>query len=508
MNKTVISTDDYLRMMRSSAVYNVAIRTPFELAPRLSEAVGNHVFLKREDLQRTFSFKVRGAYNVMARLPSEVLRRGVVAASAGNHALGVSLAALILETEATIVVPKTTPPIRKDAILQNRAKLIVHGDNFDEAYALALQIAKEKGLFFVHPYDHPDVIAGQGTVGLEIADQSGYNLDAAFVAVGGGGLISGVGMALKQLCPGVKVIGVEPFESSAMYESLREGKRVRLEKVGSFADSVAVKQVGEETFRIAQEVVDEVVLVSNDAICAAIKDVFEDCRAMLEPAGALAYAGLSKYVERDGIAGKRLAAVACGANFNFDRLRFIAERARIGEKQEAIFAVHIPEKPGSFRRLCAAFGGRSFTEFNYRMGDPKMATVFVGVEWTPQDSPTELVQQLKVEGFEAFDLTEDEMAKNHLRHMVGGRCASANHERLFNIEFPERSGALLGVLEALADKWNISLFHYRNDGADTGKALAGIQTPPETAEEFDRFLAGLGLRCKEVTDRHCASLFL
>ncbi len=495
-------------MMRSSAVYNVAVKTPLEFAPRLSEQLGNQIYLKREDLQTTFSFKIRGAYNVLARLPSDVLRSGVVAASAGNHALGVALASRILDTKATIVVPKTTPDIRREAIKQLGAELIVHGDNFDEAYGLATKMAEDKGLFFVHPYNHPDVIAGQGTVGLEIAEQSGGQLDAVFVAVGGGGLISGVAMAVKQLCPGIKVIGVEPEESPALYQSVKAGERVKLDRVGSFADSVAVKQIGEETFRIAREFVDEVLLVSNDAICAAIKDVFEDRRAMLEPAGAVAFAGLAQWVEREDAKDLKLVAVACGANFNFDRLRFIAERARIGERQEAIFAVHIPEKPGSFRRLCAAFDGRSFTEFNYRMGDPNMATVFVGVARNAGDTSPAMIRQLMDLGFDAVDLTDDEMAKTHLRHMVGGRCAAASHERLFNIEFPERSGALLRVLEALADQWNISLFHYRNDGADTGKALAGIQTPPETEAEFDRFIAGLGISCTEVTDRHSASLFL
>lgn len=503
-----VNAADYLRRMRSSAVYNVAIRSPLEFAPLLSRRLGNDVWIKREDLQPSFSFKIRGAYNRMARLSPEELERGVVAASAGNHAQGVALAAQRLASHATIVVPVTTQQIKADAIEALGAELLRHGDSYDEAYRHARELAEASGRVMVHPYDHPDVIAGQGTIGLEIAEQAPAELAAVYVAVGGGGLIAGVALALKQLRRGVRIVGVEPEDSDAMRRSLAAGVRVTLDRVGLFADGVAVKTVGEETFRICRDYVDEVITVPNDAICAAIKETFEDRRAVLEPAGALAYAGLRADVERRGLVGQTLVAVACGANLNFDRLRHVAERAQIGEHHEGILAVEIPERPGSFRRLCAALGRRGVTEFNYRMGDPDRATVFVGVQVGGAADLQRVLAGVWEAGFQAEDLTGDEIAKLHVRHMVGGRSGLAEHERVFHFDFPERAGALTQFLDQLAGQWNISLFHYRNHGSDRGRALVGIQVPPASEAEFTRFLAVVGYEFTEETDNASVRRFL
>lgn len=499
---------EYLRRMRSSAVYNVAIRTSLDHAPLLSRRIGNSVWLKREDQQPVFSFKLRGAYALMARLDSDVLDRGVVAASAGNHAQGVGLAAQRLGTPATIVVPRTTPEIKVEAIRRLGVELILHGDNYDAAYAHAREIERERGLFFVPPYDHPDVIAGNGTVGLEIHEQHPGEIDAVFIAVGGGGLIAGVALALKQLRPNIRIIGVEPEDSDAMSRSLAAGRRITLDRVGLFADGVAVKCPGEETFRICQDFVDEIVVVSNDAICGALKEVFEDRRAILEPAGALAYAGLKAWAEREGAQGKELVAIACGANLNFDRLRVIAERAEVGEKHEAILAVTIPERPGAFRHLCSVLGDRMVTEFNYRMGDPNRAVVFVGVQVRDDEARTALVDRLTSEGYECLDLTRDEVAKTHLRHMVGGRSEQAKDERVFSFDFPERAGALAQFLDRLSGDWNISLFHYRNQGTDRGHVLCGIQVPTYTTDAFETSLAGVGYDFVEQTENPALIRFL
>lgn len=503
-----ISPREYLRRMRSSAVYNVAIRSALDPCPVLSRRLGNRVFLKREDQQPVFSFKLRGAYNLMARLDGEALEKGVVAASAGNHAQGVALAAQRLGTHATIVIPRTAPEIKQEAIRRLGAELVLHGDAYDDAYAHARELEKSRGLTFVHPYDHPDVIAGQGTVGLEISDQHTGPIDSIFVPVGGGGLIAGIALAIKQLRPETKVIGVEPEDSNALFLSLQAGHRVALEKVGIFADGVAVRTPGEETFRICREMVDDVVVVSNDEICAAVKEIFEDRRAVLEPAGALSYAGLRVYAERNSLREKTLIAVASGANLNFDRLRTIAERAQIGEHHEAVLAVTIPERPGAFRQLCATLGDRNVTEFNYRMGDPNRAVVFVGVQVRDSEERTKLLTQLKTEGYDTVDLTEDEIAKTHVRHMVGGRSPFATNERVFHFDFPERAGALSEFLNRLGGQWNISLFHYRNHGAERGRVLCGIQVPAETETAFAQFLKDVGYDFTEQTGSKALGLFL
>lgn len=498
---------EYLQKIRSSAVYNVAIKTPLEFAPVISQRVGCEVFLKREDLQPVFSFKLRGAYAAMSRLSPAQLRKGVVAASAGNHAQGVALAARQLSCHATIVVPVTTPEVKTRAIEALGATLIKFGDSYDDAYAHARELETANSYVFVHPYDDPDVIAGQGTIGLELDEQLPANCEAVFVAIGGGGLISGIALAIKQLRPDIKVIGVEPEDSDAMSLSLQAGHRVRLDRVGIFADGVAVKLVGEETFRIAQEWVDEVMVVSNDEICAAVKDVFEDRRAVLEPAGALAIAGLKAYAASHALEGS-LAAVACGANVNFDRLRHISERAALGEHSEAILAVKIPERPGSFRQLCEVLGNRSITEFNYRMGDADQAVIFVGLHIRSTADVEAILSDLRSHDFEAFDLSLNEIAKTHVRHMVGGKSSHASDERLFHFDFPERPGALLNFLNSLGQSWNISMFHYRNHGADKGRVLCGIQVPVATSADFARFLQELGYDYSDETENLALRLFL
>ncbi len=469
----------------------------------LSARLGNRVLLKREDMQPVFSFKCRGAYNKMANLPARALARGVIASSAGNHAQGVALAAQKLGCGAAIVMPTTTPKIKVDAVKARGAEVHLRGDTYDEAYAEARRLARSRKLAFVHPYDDPDVIAGQGTIGMEILRQATQPLDAVFVAVGGGGLIAGIASYIKRLRPSVKVIGVEPVDADAMARSLKAGRRVVLDHVGLFADGVAVKQVGEITFRLCRELLDGMIRVDTDQICAAIKDVFEDTRTILEPAGALAIAGAKIHVERTGVRGKRLVAVASGANTNFDRLRFVAERAEVGEHREAILAVTIPERPGSFKKFCATLGARNITEFNYRIADPKEAHVFVGVEVHNRDETARIVKVLEREGLKALDLSEDEMAKLHVRHMVGGHAPAgirtsargAPDELLYRFEFPERPGALMNFLSNMRTDWNISLFHYRNQGSDYGRVLVGMQVPRGEMREFQRFLSGEEKAC-------------
>jgi threonine dehydratase len=499
---------DYLKRILNARVYDVASETPLEAAPGLSARLGNRVWLKREDMQPVFSFKLRGAYNRMVRLTPAVRRRGVIAASAGNHAQGVALAAERLGCRAVIVMPVTTPRIKVQAVAARGADVVLHGDTYDEAYREARRLKRARRLTFVHPYDDPDVIAGQGTIGLEILRQVEGPLDAIFVAVGGGGLISGVGACVKQLRPEVKIIGVEPTDADAMARSLRAGRRITLDHVGLFADGVAVRQVGKETFRLARKYVDEMILVDTDAVCAAIKDVFQETRSILEPAGALAIAGAKAWVARTGARGKSLVAIACGANINFDRLRFVAERAEVGEQREAILAVTIPERPGSFRRFCAAIGPRSITEFNYRMADPDIAHVFVGLEVQDRRETGRLVRALTRKGFKALDLSNNEMAKLHGRHLVGGHAPLASHELLYRFEFPERPGALLRFLHAMRSDWNISLFHYRNHGADYGRVLVGMQVPPGEMGAFRRFLARVGYRWVDETRNPAYRLFL
>ena len=500
--------NDYLERILKARVYDVAIESPLEPARALSLRLGNRVLIKREDLQPVFSFKLRGAYNKMAALPAARLARGVIAASAGNHAQGVALAAQRLRCRALIVMPVTTPRIKVDAVAARGATVMLHGDSYAEAYEHAMRIRRRRGLAFVHPYDDPDVIAGQGTIGMEIVRQHAGPLDAVFVPVGGGGLISGIASYVKHISPRTKVIGVEPVDADAMARSLKAGRRVKLEQVGLFADGVAVKQVGRETFRLCRRLVDEMVLVDTDEMCAAIKDVFEDTRVVLEPAGALAIAGAKAWVERHGLRNKTLVAVASGANTNFERLRFIAEEAELGEHREAVLAVTIPERPGSFKAFCATLGAKSITEFNYRIADSREAHIFVGIEVGGRAATDRIVANLRRKGLTTLDLSDNEMAKWHARHMVGGRAPFAKHELLYRFEFPERPGALMKFLDSMRSDWNISLFHYRNHGADYGRVLVGIQVPKGERREFTRFLRRLGYPWAEETGNPAYRLFL
>ncbi|MEY3328056.1 MAG: hypothetical protein RLZZ115_937 [Cyanobacteriota bacterium] len=499
---------DYLVQILTARVYDVAQETPLESAPNLSARLNNKLLLKREDMQSVFSFKLRGAYNKMAHLSPNLLKKGVIAASAGNHAQGVALGASKLGTKAIIVMPVTTPQVKVNAVKARGGEVILYGDTFDESCAYARQLETEKGLTFIHPFDDPYVIAGQGTIGMEILRQYQQPIHAIFVAIGGGGLISGIAAYIKRLRPEIKIIGVEPVDADAMSQSLKAGHRVKLSQVGLFADGVAVREVGEETFRLCQEYVDEIILVDTDDTCAAIKDVFEDTRSILEPAGALAIAGAKAYVEREKIQGETLIAIACGANMNFDRLRFVAERAEFGERREAIFAVTIPEEPGSLRKFCECIGKRNLTEFNYRIADEKEAHIFVGMQIKNREDAAKIIEYFQENGFKTIDLTDDELTKLHLRHMVGGRSTLAHHELLYRFEFPERPGALMKFVCSMSPNWNISLFHYRNNGSDYGRIVAGIQVPPEEMGEWQAFLDTLGYRYWDENKNPAYKLFL
>jgi threonine dehydratase len=500
---------DYVEKILKARVYDVARESSLDAAPRLSRRLGNNVLLKREDLQPVFSFKVRGAYNKICSLDDAERARGVIASSAGNHAQGVALAANRLGVKALIVMPKTTPRIKIDAVRDLGAEIVLHGSSYDDARAHADELVAERGMVFVPPFDDPEIIAGQGTVALEILRQHGPDIHAIFVAVGGGGLIAGVSAYVKSLWPHIRVIGVEPEDAPSMHRSLAAGKRVVLDHVGIFADGVAVKQVGEEPFRVARQCVDEVLLVSTDEICAAIKDIYEDTRSIAEPAGALGVAGLKRYVEREGTAGATLVAVDSGANVNFDRLRHIAERAELGERREALLAVTIPERPGSLREFCHAIGARSITEFNYRYADSGDAHIFVGVELRDVESDKDaLLGGLADRGYPVVDMTDNEMAKIHVRYMVGGRSGSAGEELLYRLNFPERPGALLRFLTHMGEHWNISLFHYRNHGADYGRVLIGVQVPAGENAAFKEFLAEIGYDYVEETGNPAYQLFL
>ena len=499
---------DYLERILNARVYDVAIETPLELAPNLTRRLANDLLLKREDMQAVFSFKLRGAYNKMSQLARSALRHGVITASAGNHAQGVALAAQRLGCKATIVMPVTTPLIKVDAVRARGAEVVLHGDSYSDAYDEARRLEKIAGFTFVHPYDDPDVIAGQGTIGIEILRHCSQPIHAIFVPVGGGGLIAGIAACVKRLRPEVKMIGVEPEDADAMRRSLEAGRRVKLEQVGLFADGVAVKQVGAETFRLCRDLVDEVIVADTDAMCAAIKDVFEDTRAILEPAGALAIAGAKAYVERTGIRGKTLVAIASGANMNFDRLRFVAEEAELGEAREAVVAVTIPERPGSFRTFCSLLGARNITEFNYRYASARLAHVFVGVQVRDRSETRELIESLRGHGLQALDFTDNELAKLHVRHLVGGHAPLVQNEILYRFEFPERPGALMKFLEAMSGGWNISLFHYRNHGADYGRVLVGMQVPARDKKKFEGFLAELGYPYRDETRNAAYRLFL
>ncbi|UXY15743.1 threonine ammonia-lyase, biosynthetic [Chitiniphilus purpureus] len=499
---------DYLERILAARVYDVAVETPLETATNLSRRIGNQVLLKREDMQPVFSFKIRGAYNRMVKLGRAQLERGVVTASAGNHAQGVALSAQHLGCRATIVMPATTPHIKVDGVARRGAEVVLIGDSYSDCYQHAIKIAEETGAAFIHPYDDPDVIAGQGTIAMEILRQHPDPLDAIFVPVGGGGLLAGVAAYIKRLRPDVKIIGVEPTDANAMYLSLKLGERVLLPQVGIFADGVAVKQVGEETFRLCRELVDDIILVDTDAMCAAIKDVFEDTRSILEPSGALAVAGLKLWAAREGVQDRTLVAIASGANMNFDRLRYVAEQAEMGEEREAIIAVTIPERPGAYRDFCTLLGTRNVTEFNYRYADDDVAHIFVGLSIQGRGEVAELIARLVEQGLPAIDLTDNELAKLHIRHLVGGRAPHARNERLLRFEFPERPGALMNFLTQMGSDWNISLFHYRNHGADYGRVLVGIQVPEAEEVAFRGFLEKLGYPYWSESDNPAYRLFL
>ena len=517
-----LAPSEYLIKILNAKVYDVARETALETAKALSARLGHTVLLKREDQQPVFSFKLRGAYNKMAHLSPVQLKKGVICASAGNHAQGVALSAQKLGCKATIVMPVTTPGVKIDAVQALGARVVLFGESYSDAHQHALALEKQKGMTFVHPFDDPDVIAGQGTVAMEILRQVTGPLDAVFVAVGGGGLISGVANYIKAVRPEIKVIGVQMNDSSAMIESLQAGERLQLNDVGLFSDGTAVKLVGQETFRVTQNLVDDFITVDTDEVCAAIKDVFIDTRSIVEPAGALAVAAIKKYVStlKKGSSkpGQTFAAILCGANVNFDRLRFVAERAEVGEDREALLAVTIPETRGSFKRLCEligtlpAFGAssapRQVTEFNYRMSDHQSAHVFVGLTTQKPGESLKISRHLNRAGFKSLDLTHDDLAKEHIRHMVGGTSSLAHDERLLRFVFPERPGALMKFLSAMRPNWNISLFHYRNQGADYGRILVGLQVPAKDKKAFDTFLKMLAYPYTEETNNPVYRLFL
>ena len=504
---------DYLEKVLNAQVYDVAVETPLDLATNLSARAGNRILLKREDMQPVFSFKLRGAYNKIASLSPEKLKRGVICASAGNHAQGVAMSAAKLGCRAVIVMPESTPGIKVDAVKRRGGEVVLAGASYDDAYAKALELEKSEKLTFVHPFDDPDVIAGQGTIGMEILRQHSGPIHAIFVAIGGGGLIAGVAAYVKQIRPDIKIIGVQTVDSDAMARSLKAGERVTLPDVGLFSDGTAVRLVGEETFRLAQQYVDDIIIVDTDAICAAIKDVFTDTRSILEPAGALAIAGAKAYVERASlskhpIVNQTLVTIACGANMNFDRLRFVAERAELGEFREAVFAVTMREQRGSFKRFCSLIGARNVTEFNYRISDEKAAHVFVGIQIADRHESGAMAKKFEEHEFKTLDLTHDELAKSHIRHLVGGKSRLAQDELLYRFEFPERPGALMRFLDSMAPNWNISLCHYRSQGGDVGRILVGLQVPPDEMGEFARFLDTLGYRYWDESSNPVYKLFL
>lgn len=506
MAKSILK--DYVNKIESAQVYPVAINSPLDFQPNLSARLNNRVLLKREDLQPVFSFKLRGAYNKMAHLSADAIKHGVICASAGNHAQGVALSAQKLKCRAVVVMPTTTPLIKVNAVRNRGAEVILKGDSYSDAHIYAMQLAQSEQLTFVHPYDDPDVIAGQGTIAKEILDQHPEPIDAIFCCVGGGGLLSGIAAYVKAIRPDIKIIGVEAEDSDAMAQSLTANERVELTQISLFADGAAVKQVGAHTFDICRQYVDEMIVVDNDAICAAIKDVFEDTRSILEPAGALATAGIKAYTERESTTSKTYIGIASGANMNFDKLRFIAERAEIGEKREAIIAVTIPEKIGAFKTFCRLMGGHNITEFNYRYSDANAAHIYVGVAIDDQKETKQLIEELQTKGLPALDLTDNEMAKMHLRHLVGGHAPEAQHEVIYRFEFPDRPGALMHFLDSMEHDWNISLFHYRNHGADFGRVLVGLQVPPNEMSTFVHFLDKLDYPYWDETENPAYKLFL
>ncbi|MDY0273472.1 MAG: threonine ammonia-lyase, biosynthetic [Advenella sp.] len=499
---------DYLKRILTSKVYDVATETPLEPAKLLSARIQNTILLKREDTQSVFSFKIRGAYNKMANLSADARAHGVICASAGNHAQGVALSAKKLGCRAVIAMPTSTPKVKIEAVKRLGGEVVLHGDSFSDAYEHALILQKEQNLTFVHPFDDPFVIAGQGTIAMEILHQQPNSLDAVFVGIGGGGLIAGIAAYIKQLRPEIKIIGVQTEDSDAMIRSVRAGRRVSLPDVGLFSDGTAVKQVGLETFRLTKEYVDDFITVDTDAICAALKDVFQDTRSVLEPAGALALAGAKRYIAENKWKNKTVAVITSGANMNFDRLRFVADRADVGEAKEAIFAVTMPEVKGSFKQLCSALGARNVTEFNYRISNANKAHVFVGIQINSLEEAEKVADRLRRKKFDVLDLTADDLAKSHLRYMVGGHSSLAENEVLYRFEFPERPGALMTFLNTMNPEWNISLFHYRNQGADYGRVLVGIQVPPADKKAFREFLSTIGYPFIKETDNPAYKLFL
>ena len=508
--------DEYLQRILRARVYDVAIETPLEEAKSLSSKLNNNILIKREDLQPVFSFKIRGAYNRMAQLTNDDLKKGVVTSSAGNHAQGVAISAKKLKSKAVIVMPITTPEVKIKAVEDLQAEVILFGDTYDEAYKKAKEISKEEGLTFIHPFDDPEVIAGQGTIGIEILRQIDSPPDVIYVAVGGGGLIAGVALYVKSLWPEVEIVGVEPQDAAAMTKSLQAGKRVSIENVGLFADGVAVKEVGINTFSIAKKYVNSMVTVTTDEICAAIKDVFEESRSILEPAGALAIAGLKLDIQKRQLKNKTLVAISCGANMNFERLRFVAERAELGEKKEAMLAVEIPEAPGSLKKLCQVLGNKSLTEFSYRMSEGSNAEIFMGVKISGSDSKDDLIKTIRGHKFRCIDLSEDELSKVHLRHMVGGRLTikalslinNDFHELLYRFEFPEKPGALMRFVSTMNPEWSISIFHYRNHGADIGRIVIGVLVEKNQLKEWHDFVLKIGYKYWDETNNPAYKLFL
>jgi threonine dehydratase len=500
--------ESYIKRILNARIYDLAIETPLDYAPLLSQRTGNKVLLKREDLQPVFSFKLRGAYNKLLQLTEAEREQGVICASAGNHAQGVALGAQHLGIKATIVMPRTTPQIKVDAVKSRGAKVVLHGDSYDEASSHAKKLVEEKGLIYVHPFDDPDVIAGQGTVGMEILRQYHGKIDAIFIAVGGGGLCAGIASYVKYIRPETRIIAVESEESACLQAALTKKRRVVLPNVGIFADGIAVAQIGEETFRILRKTVDEVITVNNDEICAGIKDIFEDTRSIAEPAGAVSVAGIKKYVAAHGVTGETYVAIACGANINFDRLRYISERTEFGEQREAILAVSIPERPGAYREFCKALGKRNITEFNYRYADQAEAKIFVGIQVGGIQEREGLIAELQEQGYHVTDMTDNELAKLHIRHMVGGHSPNVGDEVVYRFEFPERPGALYNFLTKAGGRWNISMFHYRNHGSASGRVLVGMQVPKSERTQVKHFLNELGYPYQDETDNEAYQFFL
>lgn len=500
--------ESYIKRILNARIYDLAIETPLDYAPLLSQRTGNKVLLKREDLQPVFSFKLRGAYNKLLQLTEAEREQGVICASAGNHAQGVALGAQHLGIKATIVMPRTTPQIKVDAVKSRGAKVVLHGDSYDEASSHAKKLVEEKGLIYVHPFDDPDVIAGQGTVGMEILRQYHGKIDAIFIAVGGGGLCAGIASYVKYIRPETRIIAVESEESACLQAALTKKRRVVLPNVGIFADGIAVAQIGEETFRILRKTVDEVITVNNDEICAGIKDIFEDTRSIAEPAGAVSVAGIKKYVAAHGVTGETYVAIACGANINFDRLRYISERTEFGEQREAILAVSIPERPGAYREFCKALGKRNITEFNYRYADQAEAKIFVGIQVGGIQEREGLIAELQEQGYNVTDMTDNELAKLHIRHMVGGHSPNVGDEVVYRFEFPERPGALYNFLTKAGGRWNISMFHYRNHGSASGRVLVGMQVPKSERTLVKHFLNELGYPYQDETDNEAYQFFL